>query len=162
MGNFIFCDPDKHKEILRKEKDYEKRLVNFSLTPKDEIQYIVKNNEKVVFLDVRPPSEILSQGKLQQHSYINIQLPYLKDHASNYFPDKNGMYSLELKNRNPIIIYFSFNASLLIHHFHTITNNLVPIIAFCAVGYRSGIAKKELERLGYLNVYNAGGVHDIL
>ena len=36
-----------------------------------------------------------------------------------------------------------------------------PIICFCAVGGRAGVAKSALEAAGYSSVINAGGLQDI-
>ena len=37
-----------------------------------------------------------------------------------------------------------------------------PIIVYCKSGRRSGFAKQTLEKLGYSNVVNAGGISDVL
>ena len=37
----------------------------------------------------------------------------------------------------------------------------VPVICFCAVGGRAGVAKAALEAAGYSSVINAGGLSDI-
>eukprot|EP01043_Picozoa_sp_COSAG02_P051882 COSAG02_NODE_5516_length_4266_cov_11.146148_6_plen_133_part_00 len=37
----------------------------------------------------------------------------------------------------------------------------VPVICFCAVGGRAGVAKSALEAAGYSNTINAGGLSDI-
>ena len=36
-----------------------------------------------------------------------------------------------------------------------------PIVAFCAVGGRSALAKQELEQLGFEQVFNGGGFKDL-
>jgi phage shock protein E len=41
-------------------------------------------------------------------------------------------------------------------------NKDAPIILYCKSGRRSGLAKQTLERLGYTNVINAGGVNEVL
>jgi phage shock protein E len=37
-----------------------------------------------------------------------------------------------------------------------------PVVVYCAAGARAGRAKATLERAGFTNVTNAGGVHSVL
>jgi len=40
-------------------------------------------------------------------------------------------------------------------------NTITKIHLYCAVGVRAGIAKATLERMGYSNVINEGGLSDV-
>lgn len=41
------------------------------------------------------------------------------------------------------------------------TDKSANIRLYCAVGIRAGIAKATLERMGYTNVFNEGGLSDV-
>ncbi|MCF7843541.1 rhodanese-like domain-containing protein [Candidatus Gracilibacteria bacterium] len=46
-------------------------------------------------------------------------------------------------------------------HHHKIGSKDTCVIAYCASGNRSGVAKNALNALGYTNVHNGGGWHSL-
>jgi phage shock protein E len=113
------------------EDDYAARMAQYGVDPKDTVA-AAATDPAACWLDVRSLAE-QQEEPMPKVRATRVQCPVWMDEASDLVA----------------------NAAQLL------PDKEAPIICFCAVGGRAGVAKSALEAAGYSSVINAGGLQDI-
>lgn len=111
--------------------DYAARMAQYGVSPKEVVAEAAAE-PAACWLDVRSQNE-QEEAPLPKVRARRVQCPVWMDEANDLVA----------------------NAAQLL------PDKDAPILCFCAVGGRAGVAKSALEAAGYTNVINAGGLSDV-
>ena len=111
--------------------DYAARMVRYGISPKEQVAAAAADLA-ACWLDVRSQRE-QDEAPLPKVRARRVQCPVTMDDAS----------------------------ALVAKAAQLLPEKDAPVICFCAVGGRAGVAKSALEAAGYSHVINAGGLSDV-